>query len=127
MEHACEKPLRHECGPDQGPGKILHFRCSEVQYRDNFEGKFDKCPPPFKKLCHPLPPGLMHMVRHRVWSYTVQNMSFMIKVVKSHGEHLILCPPPFENGVGVHVPSTISVGRCKSVNDGPCVWEAFPS
>ena len=33
-------------------------------------------------------------------SSTVQNMSFMIKVVKRHGEQLILCPPPFENGVG---------------------------
>ena len=37
---------------------------------------------------------------------------------------LILCPPPFENGVGwggIHVPSTLSRGRCKSLNDGACV------
>ena len=25
----------------------------------------------------------MYMVRHRVWSYTVQNLGFMIKVVKN--------------------------------------------
>ena len=48
-------------------------------------------------------------------------MSFMIKVVKRHGEQLILCPSPFENGVGVHVPSTLSGGGANlSTMDHAC-------
>ena len=57
--------------------------------------------------------------------HIVQNLTIMIMGVKRQGEHLVLYPPPFENGVGGHVPSTLSRGRCKSVNDGVCVWEAF--
>ena len=46
----------------------------------------------------------MAMTGHMVWAqglfYTVQNMSFMMKVVKGHEDHLIVCPTHFENGVG---------------------------
>ena len=46
-------------------------------------------------LCAPPPnPGLRAMTGHRVRSYTLQNMSFMIKVDQRHGGHLILCPHP---------------------------------
>ena len=50
------------------------LRCSGMQSRS------------IKKLCHPLLPGLMPMVGHRVWPInTVQNSGFMIKVFKKVG------------------------------------------
>ena len=55
-------------------------------------------------LCAPPPPnpGLRAMTGHRVWSYTVQNMSFMIKVDQRHGTRgtFDIVSPPLENVVG---------------------------
>ena len=45
-------------------------------------------------VCPSPNPGLRAMTGHRVRSYTLQNMSFMIKVDQRHGGHLILCPHP---------------------------------
>ena len=47
-------------------------------------------------------PGLRAMTGHRVWSYTVQNMSFMIKVDQRHGTRgtFDIVSPPLENVVG---------------------------
>jgi hypothetical protein len=108
-------------GPLKGPGNLCMLDALWCNLEPILRGDiWYKCPPPFKKLFHPLPLGLLPMVGHMVWSNTLQNMGFIIKVVKRPGEHLILGPPLSKmgwGGCGGHVPFTISRGRCKTVND----------
>ena len=101
-------------GPLKGPGKICIFRCSVVQSLGHLAAKWQTkqnnglC----EYLCSSAPQ--FHSAKH----------DFHNKGGQTTRGTLILCPPPFENGVGlgdVHVPSTLSRGRCKSVKDGGCV------